>query len=52
MLTKDRRANILSISVGPLARSYTVPIVEKFVKRAKAVREWFASQRQGTDLVV
>ena len=39
MLTKNRRANILSISVGLLARSYTVPIVEKFVERAKAVRE-------------
>ena len=33
-------------------RSHTVPIVEKFVERAKAVREWSASQRQGTDLIV
>ena len=33
-------------------RSHTVPIVDKFVERAKAVREWSASQRQGTDLIV
>ena len=33
-------------------RPHTVPIVEKFVERAKAVREWSASQRQGTDLIV
>ena len=52
MLTKDRRANTCSISVGSHARSYTVPIVEKFVERVKAVREWSASQRQGTDLIV
>ena len=33
-------------------RSPTVPTVEMFVERAKAVREWSASQRQGTDLIV
>ena len=52
MLTKDRQVNILFISVGSLAIYYTVPIVEKFVERAKAIREWSASQRQGTDLIV
>ena len=39
MLTKDRQANIFSISVGSHTRSYTVPIVEKFVERVKAHRE-------------
>ena len=39
MLTEDRRANILSISVGSLAISHTVSTVEKFVERAKAVCE-------------
>ena len=33
-------------------RSHTVPIVKKIVEHAKAVREWSASQRQGTDLIV
>ena len=48
MLTKDRQANILSISVGSLARSHTVPIVEKFVERAKAVRESTQAVREST----
>ena len=33
-------------------KSHTVPIVVKVVERAKAIREWSASQRQGTDLIV
>ena len=39
MPTKERQANILSISVGMYTRSYTVLIVEKFVERAKADSE-------------
>ena len=45
MLTKDRRANILSISVGSLAISHTVSTVEKFVERAEAVCEPIARVR-------
>ena len=52
---EDRRANILSISVGLLARSYTVPFVEKFVERAKAVRgptPWYRPYRGAETAVV
>ena len=54
MLRADERppsetgANTLSISVGSLARSYTVPIVEKFVDRTKAFRESMPAVREST----
>ena len=36
VLTKDRRANILSLFPWDRTQDHTVPIVEKFVERAKA----------------